>query len=176
MNEADLDAADLDVGAGGPMALPGSNLIVGAGKDGVVRVLDTSNLGQFSITTNNNVQNFQGTTGVFMGAPIYWNSPNNGPVIYIWSGGDFLKAYQLVNGTFQTTPVSQSTVLEAAGFADSVPLSLSANGNQAGTGIVWGPGAFSGNAGHQTVAGILRAFDATDLAKRTSGQQAKHGP
>jgi hypothetical protein len=163
-NQADLDAADLDLGSGGPMALPGTSLIVGSGKDGVVRVLDTANLGQFSATANNNVQNFQGTTGfVFQGAPIYWNSPNHGPVIYIWSGNDALKAYQFANGTFQTTPVSQSTVLEAEGYSNSVPLSLSANGNQAGTGIVWGAGAFSGNANQQTVAGILRAFDATDL-------------
>jgi hypothetical protein len=163
-NQADLDAADLDLGSGGPMALPGTSLIVGSGKDGVVRVLDTANLGQFSATANNNVQNFQGTTGfVFMGAPIYWNSPNHGPVIYIWSGNDALKAYQFTNGTFQTTPVSQSTVLEAVGYSNSVPLSLSANGNQAGTGIVWGSGAFSANANQQTVAGILRAFDATDL-------------
>jgi len=163
-NQADLDAADLDLGSGGPMALPGTSLIVGSGKDGVVRVLDTTNLGQFSATANNNVQNFQGTTGfVFMGAPIYWNSPNHGPVIYIWSGNDALKAYQFTNGTFQTTPVSQSTVLEAQGYSNSVPLSLSANGNQAGTGIVWGSGAFSENANQNTVAGILRAFDATDL-------------
>jgi hypothetical protein len=163
-NQAALDQADLDLGSGGPMALPGTNLIVGSGKDGVVRVVDTTNLGQFSATTNNNVQNFQGTTGVvFMGAPIYWNSPNHGPIIYIWSGNDFLKAYQLVNGTFQTTPVSQSTVSEAAGYSNSVPLSLSANGNQAGTGIVWGSGAFSGNANETTVSGIFRAFDATDL-------------
>jgi hypothetical protein len=163
-NQADLDAADLDLGSGGPMALPGTSLIVGSGKDGVVRVLDTANLGQFSATANNNVQNFQGTTGfVFQGAPIYWNSPNHGPVIYIWSGNDALKAYQFANGTFQITPVSQSTVLEAQGYSNSVPLSLSANGNQAGTGIVWGAGALSANATRQTVAGILRAFDATDL-------------
>ena len=165
-NQADLDAADLDLGSGGPMALPGTSLIVGSGKDGIVRVLDTANLGQFSATANNNVQNFQGTTGfVFMGAPIYWNSPNHGPVIYIWSGNDALKAYQFTNGTFQTTPVSQSTVLEAEGYSNSVPLSLSANGNQEGTGIVWGSGAFSANANRNTVAGILRAFDATDLTK-----------
>ena len=165
-NQADLDAADLDLGSGGPMALPGTNLIVGSGKDGLARVMDTANLGQFSATTNNNVQNFQASTGfVFMGAPIYWNSPNNGPVIYVWSGNDVLKAYKLVNGLFQTTPVMQSIVSEAQGYSNSVPLSLSANGNQAGTGIVWGSGAFSANANQQTVAGILRAFDATDLTQ-----------
>jgi hypothetical protein len=163
-NQTDLDAADLDLGSGGPMALPGTNLIVGSGKDGVVRVLDTTNLGQFSPTIDNDVQEFQGTTGfVFMGAPIYWNSPNHGPVIYIWSGNDFLKAYQLVNGKFLTNPVSQSTVLEADGYSNSVPLSLSANGSESGTGIVWAASALSRNANQETVAGILRAFDATDL-------------
>jgi hypothetical protein len=163
-NQSALDAADLDLGSGGPMALPGTNLIVGSGKDGVLRVMNTTNLGQFDASMNNNVQNFQGTTGqVFMGAPIYWNSPSTGPTIYIWSGDDSLKAYQLVNGTFQTTPVSQSTVVEALGYSNSVPLSLSANGSQAGSGIVWGSGALAGNANQATVAGILRAFDAGDL-------------
>ncbi len=176
-NQADLDAADLDLGSGGPMALPGTNLIVGSGKDGLVRVLDTTNLGQFSATTNNNVQNFQGTTGfVFMGAPIYWNTPNHGPVIYIWSGDDFLKAYQLVSGTFQTTPISQSIILETPGYSNSVPLSLSANGNQAGTGIVWGSGAFSSNANEPNSSWHSPRVRCYRSHERTLGQQAKRSP
>ena len=164
-NQADLDAADLDLGSGGPMALPGTNLIVGSGKDGVVRVMDTCEPGPVQCNRQTTMSKIsrelldscswaRRSTGTV---------PNNGPVIYIWSGNDVLKAYQLVNGIFQTTPVSQSTVSEAQGYSNSVPLSLSANGNQAGTGIVWGSGAFSANANQQTVAGILRAFDATDL-------------
>ncbi len=98
-----------------------------------------------------------------MGAPIYWNSPNNGPVIYIWGPGDYLKAYKFT-GTFQTSPVSQSGFQGTAGFSNAVPLSLSANGNQAGTGIVWANAPLSGDANTQTVTGILRAFDATNLA------------
>ena len=163
-NQADLNNADMDLGSGGPMALPGTNLIVGSGKDGILRLVDTTNLGGYSTVSNNNLQNFQGTTGlVFTGAPIYWNSPNYGPVIYVWADSDTLKAYQFANGIFQTTPVSQGTIVEAAGGSNSVPLSLSANGNRAGTGIIWGSGALSQNGNHQTVSGILWAFDATDL-------------
>ena len=164
-NQAALDAADLDLGSGGPLALPGTPLIVGSGKDGILRLVDTNNMGQYSTTSNNNVQQFPIASSIFMGAPIYWDSPNNGPVIYAWAGNDFLKAYKLVNGRFQSLPVSQGTVREAAGYSNAVPLSLSANGSATGSGIVWASGAYSGSANLRTVAGILRAFDATDLTQ-----------
>jgi hypothetical protein len=192
-NQAALDSVDLDLGSGGPMALPGTNptLIVGAGKDGVVRLLNTTNLGQFHSTSDNDVQEFQGVVinaanAVFMGAPIFWNSPNHGPMIYMWSGNDFLKAYKFSNGKFVTTPALEGTVQEALGYSNSVPLSLSANGSQAGTGIIWAPAALTFDANLQTVTGILRAFDATSLtllwdstqnaSRDTVGSYAKFSP
>src|SRR5581483_9712201 len=51
------------------------------------------------------------------------------------------------------------------GYSNSAPLSLSANGTQAGSGIVWALCAYSGDANGDTVPGILRAFDATDLSR-----------
>jgi hypothetical protein len=163
-NQSSLDAGDLDLGSGGPMFLPGTTLLVGSGKDSVLRVIDTTNMGHFNLTYNNDVQEFQATTsGSFMGGPVYWNSPNFGPVIYIWGAGDYLKAYRFLGGQFQTSPVSQSTIAEVNGYSNSVPLSVSSNGSQLGTGIVWGPGAYSGNANQQTQPGILRAFDAMNL-------------
>jgi len=170
-NQLALNAIDSDLGSGAPVALPNTNLIVGSGKDRVVRVIDTTNMGKFDPLANHDVQEFPGVTNQqFMGAPIYWNSPNHGPVIYMWGPNDVLKAFQFSNGQFgnppaPVSPVMQGTVLEAIGSSNSVPLSLSATGSQAGTGIVWASGALTGNANQQTRAGILRAFDATDLTK-----------
>jgi len=155
---------DVDLGAGGPLLLPGTNLMVMAGKDTVLRLFDRGNLGHYFLDHNADVQEFQVTGNIFMGAPIYWDGPA-GAQIYLWGAGDYLKAFRLTGGSFNTTPVSQSTFQSLFGYSNSAPLSLSANGSQAGSGVLWALCAFNGDANGQTVAGVLRAFDATDLSK-----------
>jgi hypothetical protein len=118
------------------------------------------------------------------GGPIYWNGPN-GPWIYVWPENDVLKAFALVNGRFQTTPPPRPI----AGFSNpalgvpasqasdpglgSIPgtcvgmpggmLSISANANTPGTGIVWAAHPFQNNANQAVVEGIVRAYDASNL-------------
>ena len=162
-NQASLNSADTDLGSGGPISIPGTNFIVAVGKDHTLRVVDTTNMGHFNSTFNADVQEFTATAHTFMGSPVFWNSPNNGAVIYLWSGGDYLKEFKFVNGKFQVTPVSKSSFLSTGGYSNTVPLSLSANNSKAGTGIIWSAGSFSGDANHLTVSGIVRAFDATNL-------------
>jgi outer membrane protein assembly factor BamB len=160
-----LDSSDLDLGSGGPMLLPGTHLIVGGGKDGILRLIDTSNMGHYNSTSNNDIQEFQATNGKIMGGPIYWNSPDNGPVIYLWAPGDYLKVFKLAKGSLQTSPVSQSAMTIPAGNSNASPMSLSSNGSQAGTGIIWATASYSGDADDQIVPGILRALDASDVSK-----------
>jgi hypothetical protein len=165
-NQSVLESVDLDLGSGGPMALPGTGMIVGMGKDNRLRLVNTSNMGIFNSTVDADVQEFQAaSSGVFIGAPVYWNSPNFGPVIYLWGSGDYLKAYQFTGVKFVTKPVSTGGIQGVLGGSNSVPLSLSANGSTAGTGIVWAAGPLSGSAAYQTVPGVLRAFDATNLTR-----------
>jgi len=107
-----------------------------------------------------------GASGVcFMGAPVYWkDNPGFGPTMYLWGSGDYLKAFEFNGSTFQTTPVSQGSILDAIGLSNTAALSVSANGSQNGTGIVWGSAPYSGDANNAgTVPGILYAFDASDL-------------
>jgi uncharacterized repeat protein (TIGR02543 family) len=172
-NQASLNSADEDLGSGGPMALPGTNLLVGMGKDGVLRLVNTQNMGKFNSSTNNDVQEFQAYTGglEYMTGPIYWNSPSNGPVVYLWGPGDVLKSFSFTGSLFQTTPVARGTVTEFAGSTNAVPLSLSANGSQAGTGIIWGPAAYNANSNPTTVPGIMHAFDATTLVELWNSRQ-----
>jgi hypothetical protein len=50
-------------------------------------------------------------------------------------------------------------------------LSVSSNGAQDGTGIVWAAYAMSGDAEHAVSPGILRAFDANDVSKELWNSQ-----
>ena len=162
-NQASLFSGDVDLGSGGPVAIPGTSLLVGIGKDMLFRVVDSTNMGQFNSGFDNDVQQFTASLTSYFGAPVYWNSSNNGPVVYLWGPQDFLKAYKFVGGQFQTTPVTQSIVQNSTGFSNSAPLSVSSNSSLVGSGIVWSSASFSGVATGPAVPGIMRAFDASDL-------------
>src|SRR5579863_3728746 len=51
-NQSFLSGHDVDLGSGGPLLLPGTNLLVGIGKDGIARLIDTSNMGEFNALVN----------------------------------------------------------------------------------------------------------------------------
>ena len=163
-NQGSLNQTDADLGSGGPILLPGTSSIVGGGKDGILRLINTASMGEFNAAFNGDLQEFQATSGIIMIGPIYWNSPNHGPVLYLWGPGDYLKAFEFLNGAFQTTPVSKSTMTSPAGNSNAAGLSLSANESTSGSGIVWASVSYSGDSNQQTVPGILRAFDATNLS------------
>jgi outer membrane protein assembly factor BamB len=163
-NQGALNQSDLDLGSGGPILLPQTTSIVGGGKDGILRLIDTASMGGYNSSFNADVQEFQATSGIIMIGPVYWNSPSNGPVLYLWGPGDHLKAFEFLNGSFQTTPISQSSMTSPSGNSNAAALSLSANASTSGTGIVWASVSYSGDSNQQTVPGILRAFDATNLS------------
>jgi regulation of enolase protein 1 (concanavalin A-like superfamily)/uncharacterized protein (DUF2141 family) len=176
-NQADLSAADLDLGSGGLLLLPGTNFAVLDGKQGTIYLLNRSNLGGFNATSDQVVQEFTGTVEEHANnpSPAYWNGPA-GTLVYYWSASDVVKAFKFNGSTFQTTPVAKGTSSQtpAAGA-----ISLSANGATAGSGIVWGTsGEFTGT---------VRAYDASNVgvelwnsnqnsARDALGNYTKFGP
>jgi hypothetical protein len=128
------------------------------------RVVSTTDMGEYNSSSDNDVQEFTATPNQFYSSPIYWNSPNHGPVVYIWGSGDSLKAFAFTGSNFNTTPVSQCTIQNSSGQTNSAPLSVSANGSQLGSGILWATASISQWASGVQVPGVFRAFDATDLA------------
>ncbi len=161
-----LNATDEDLGSQNALLIPNSNLLVGGGKEGVLYVLDRNNLGHFRSDNNSQiVQSFQASSsGRMNGSPVFWNSPVYGPSIYLWPAGDPLKVYRLVDGRFITPASAQSTVLAPGGMPGGM-MSLSANDGTAGTGILWATVSISGDANHTPRAGILRAFDASNVTR-----------
>ncbi|HEY6935618.1 MAG TPA: PQQ-binding-like beta-propeller repeat protein [Terriglobales bacterium] len=164
-----LSPGNVDLGAGGPILLPGTEppVVVGGGKEGVLYVLDAANMGQFNPTFNSNLQDFQATHsyphGMLMGGPVFWNGPRLGAVIYLWGPGDVIKAWRLVGRTFQTTPVAQGNIANPPGYTNLSPLSISSNGSQAGTGIIWASRSLTGTGKDQS--GVLTALDASELTR-----------
>ena len=153
-----LNTYDKDLGTGNVTFIPGTNLVVGIGKEGKLYVVDSTNMGH---SANNNTQVVQSfpilRTGYNFSTPsfdtsIYWNTPSNGGRLYVSSLNDVVKAYSFNGSTFDTTPLTAT-----AGFS-TFPgsfMSLSSNGNQADTGILW---SLSNRGG-----GTLTALDAVTL-------------
>ena len=154
-NTVALSAADRDLGSGGAMLLPDltdssgtvHHLVIGAGKDGNIYVVNRDSMGKFSSTSNGIYQQLSGAVpgGVFS-TPAYFNN-----TVYYADVGGSLKAFAISNAMLSATPQSQST---AQFVYPGSAASVSANGTS--NGIVW--------AHENSNPGVLYAFDATNLA------------
>jgi hypothetical protein len=154
-NEVAESSADMDLGSGGEMLLPdlmdSSNtvrhLMVGAGKDGNIYVVDRDSMGKFNASSNNNYQTLTGALpGGVWSTPAYFNG-----TLYYGDVSGTLKAFAISNAKLGTAPQSQSaTQFIYPGTAPSV----SANGTASA--IVW--------AHENTTTAVLHAYDATNLA------------
>ncbi|WGJ15239.1 hypothetical protein QEV83_02755 [Methylocapsa sp. D3K7] len=182
---------DYDLGSGGPVPLPGLPLVVGAGKDGVLYVLDkdTQRLGRGSnfgvlkqqpifftyfpgfgidaAQVHNLDRLFDGKTHHLHGTPAFWHSPTHGPMLFVWGENECLRAWK-VDPKGTVTFFAKSAEIASAGMGGrgGMPggfLAVSANGTQPNTAIVWALAPISGDANKHVVAGILRAYDATAL-------------
>jgi len=148
-------AADEDLGSGGALLLPDvqdatntvQHLIVGAGKDGNIYLVNRDSMGKFSAAGNNIYQQLNGALpGGVWSTPAYFNN-----TLYYADSGGSLKAFVVVNARLNATPQSQSAVQFA--YPGTAP-AVSANGTSSG--VVW--------AHENTSPGVLHAYDASNLA------------
>ena len=157
-NQSDLEIFDIDLGSGSPLALPDqtsppAHLLVGAGKEGTIYLLDRDNLGQFHAGDNSQiVQSLNSALGRVFCTPAYWENR-----VYFLAQNDVLKAFSFIDGRLSLTPVSSGSMRFA--FRGATP-SISAQG--ATQGIVW---VLQSDAYSSGGPAILRAYDATDLSR-----------
>jgi outer membrane protein assembly factor BamB len=156
-----LNSRDADVSSGGPIPITGTPYIAGEGKEGLIYVVDTTNMGHYNASSNQIHQEFTAGPGLF-GAPIFWNNPSS-PTLYVWNKADTLKAFQFSNALFTTTPSAQSSVTQTGGIVGGAALTLSSNGNAPGTNILWASIPLH-DANQTLVEGQLFAFDATNIS------------
>jgi outer membrane protein assembly factor BamB len=127
---------DQDLGSAGPILLPGSNLLAGAGKDGVLYVFDRGQLGkklvdqtkpdladnkpllnvifftyfpgpQFQPLVSINAFPSDGKTHHLHGSPVAWASKAHGTTLFVWGENAALRAWT-INQTGQTTFLGES--------------------------------------------------------------------
>jgi outer membrane protein assembly factor BamB len=183
---------DQDLGSGAPILPPGMNIVLGAGKDGVLYVLDRNNMGkkvgdfsklktpaifftffpgpEFSPTGD---IDFGGKTHHLHGSPVFWNSPDQGPTLFDWGENECLRSWAINTPGTKITFLAKSAEVASSALANpsvkgegGMPggmLALSADGNQAHSAVVWATAPINDNANQKVVEGIVRAYDATEL-------------
>ena len=173
IHEGMLRDMDLDLGSGGVMLIPNTPRLVAAGKEGVMNLLDKSNLQliqQFAIAPPWSPYGRDNYPHVH-GAPVYWRDSLGTGHVYVWAQTDYLKAYSFneASGVFaNTAPASVGGVQAPANSHPGGLLSISANGTQ--NAIVWAT-LPTANALNYPASGILYAFDATNLATLWTSDQ-----
>lgn len=155
-NQLDLSDRDLDLGSSGALLLPpeaGSdahrNLLLTAGKQGRVYLVDRDNLGGYSSDSDANALQ----TVMLDGHGVFGSAAYFAGKVYLSAGSDQLRAYGIANARLTDAPVSSSPM--AIAHPGSSPV-ISAYGPA--NGVVWAyePGDFNA---------VLHAFDAADLSK-----------
>ena len=154
-NQAQENAADVDLGSGGALLLPnltdGSgnvrHLAVGAGKDTNIYVVDRDNMGKFNSSTNNIYQELgSALPGGIWSMPAYFNG-----TVYFGPVGGSIKAFAIANALLSTTPAGQTS--NQFPYPGATP-SISANGSS--NAILW--------AAENGAVAALHAYDAGNLS------------
>jgi hypothetical protein len=128
------------------------HLIVGAGKEGTIHLVDRDNMGHYNAANDNQiVQELPGAIGSAFSTPAYFNNQ-----IYYQATGDVTKGFIITNGRMVATPASEATTsFSALGGTPSV----SANGTN--NGIVW---TIQSDAFGSSGPAVLHSYNATNLA------------
>jgi autotransporter-associated beta strand protein len=158
-NQLALSNADEDLGSGGAMLLPTQpgpypDELVGSGKQGTVYLVNRDDMGQYSPTTDNVIQEVSLGHGNW-DSPAYFNE-----AVYYHAVGDVLKRYTLTNGLLSPAPADESTIAYESGYGATPSISSDGTAN----GIVWD---VDYDSSHQ----VLYAYDATTLTELYGSNQ-----
>ena len=140
-NQEDLDAGDIDLGSGGPMLLPDfpgtphPQMLVGAGKEGIIYLIDRNNMGGFDPTMDHVIQEV-GTDAApaiggdhMFGTAAYFNG------VTYWAGtADVARAFAITTSSTSDMLTATSVGSDTFNGAAQSP-SISANGTT--NGLLW---------------------------------------
>jgi hypothetical protein len=178
MDQACRYAHDFDLSASGPVLLPTQSgtypyEVVESGKGGTpcdasgfapIYLADQDNLGKYSPTSDNVIEEISGAPIGYWSSPAYWATSTQAAIYYAGQAGqagvgDYMKMYTLTNGELSTAPVSQSANVFPIGATPS------SSGNGKVNGIIWATerqDALGLSPGQ--LPAILYAYNATNLA------------
>jgi autotransporter-associated beta strand protein len=145
-NVVPLDNADEDFGSGSPLVLPDSagipghqHLMVAAGKEGKIYLIDRDNLGKFNANADNVLNAVPNGTGqntppVLLNGSLSTPAYFQGEIYWVSGYSNSARAFT-ISSSGSVLPVSQ-TALGSFGYGPG-SLVVSANGTDPATGVVW---------------------------------------
>lgn len=161
-NQGALNNGDTDLGSGGvlllpnqPVGSPHQQLLLQAGKEGSIYLVDRTAMGHFNSKDNSQIVQFiPFAVGGMWAMPAWWNNR-----AYFGGSSDSLKVFPFdpVGGKLATSPSSQSATV--FNFPGTTP-SVSSNGKT--NGIVW---ALQTDKYASNGAAILHAYNALNLSQ-----------
>jgi len=154
----ELDKHDNDLDSAGATLIPGTDLLVGGSKLGMIYVLHRDHFGHLEAATNDPDQSFQATSS-HLHCMVYWKSAKNGEMLYLWGQHDRLRVYRLKREHLNEKPFAIRPDRNQG--HPGAMLSLSSDGGKQG--ILWASIMASGDAWHQSRPGILHAYAADDI-------------
>jgi hypothetical protein len=164
-NHEYLFLENIDISAGGVTLIPDSDLMFAGGKEGVIYLINRSDMSKLEHGEHGPAQRFQATQGCGQKdcaqtlGTAFWGRKTDG-VLYVWDRRDVLRAYNFAKKRFVTTPSAIGTVKPGQTGGPTV----SANGSEVDSGIVWAVTTQSIRSGGLNP-GTLRAFRAADVQK-----------
>jgi hypothetical protein len=165
-----LNSQDLDYGGMGALLIPNSNYYLTGGKDGNLYLLNKDAMGGFQSSSNQVQQVVPLGSNANMHCQAAYYKGSAKEFVYVWSENDPLRAIQFDRASNLLGTQAVSSAAGPTGQSGAV-LSVSSNGSQDGTGILWASYASSGDAEHDVSPGILRAFDANDIRRELWNNQ-----
>lgn len=194
-----LEYEDRDLGSGGVLLVPGTNMVLAGGKEAKIYVADKTNLGHFTAPTTPYQPPMNGMPQVLPdgsdhvlqtldvatmstpprahnhSTPVYWKS-DAGEFVYTMAEEDNLRQWRLENGRlelYKTSAVRSPDDPNRDGYTmPGGTLSLSADGANSDTGVLWVTMPISKDANNATVPGVMYAFDAADVSTALWNSQA----
>lgn len=172
MNYTYLNNNDLDYGVDGVLLIPYTNLSLSGSKEGRLFLIDNTKMGGATSDNSNVLQTLNvanettSNTRHLHGSPVYLEDRLGNEYIYAWSEGSLLKQFPFIRSTMRFDTLNQiigNTALPAG--MPGAMLSLSSNGSQYGSNILWANHPINGDANQAVVPGVLQAFDATDVTR-----------
>jgi outer membrane protein assembly factor BamB len=151
--DSGYDYTDQDLASGGPILPPGTNLLLGAGKDGVLYVFDRDNLGKaindksklkaapifFTFDPDRTIASYAQAradgdldfvpmlgvkTHHLHGTPVYWESAKYGPMLFCWGENSRLRAFALNTSTGVAKNLAHGVDVASATLADPMHAGL----------------------------------------------------
>lgn len=168
-NFQNLENGDTDLGSGGFLLIPGTSLAFSGGKQGVCYLVNRDNMGGLTPVAvgsdTNVIQHFSVTSDQVHGGMVWWDGWTNS-FGYIWPASTFLQQYKFDRTTNKfVMPVFAQSPTAAPGGQPGGLLAVSANGTNAGSGILWAVHQLNGDANHSILPGILHAYDAQNVSR-----------